>query len=69
MSTDSILTLIPWDVRLMVVCAAVLCLLVAIELAVNVVRAFVRAVFTTAMIAFAAGAAFGLLAAVTLGVV
>jgi hypothetical protein len=69
MSTISILTVSPWDVQLMCVCGAVVSLLIAIDLSVNAVRAFVRAVFSAAMCAFAAGAAFGLLVAVTLGVV
>jgi len=66
---DSILGLAPdvaWDVRVMCVLGAVICVLLAVDLAVKAVRAFAQALSAAALGALAAGTALGLLAAVTL---
>jgi hypothetical protein len=67
--SDSLRTLSPdvlWDIRLMCVCGAIACLFIAIDLTMKAVRAFAQALTAAAMGALAAGAAIGLLAAVTL---
>jgi hypothetical protein len=59
---------LPFDHVVVLVCGAVFCLLIAVDLTVYALRALVRAVYPVAVSAFAAGTVFGLLAAVALGV-